>query len=338
VGVLGCGFVTRAHHLPALDGLPEMRAVALADPDRAARERAAAGRDVRMHGDPAAVIGDPAVDVVAVCAPPAAHVDLALAALDAGKHVLVEKPLAVELSDAARLVEGAASAVPLATIGLVYRWHRLNRAARELVRAGRVGAVSALQVVATSDTLRAPERAAAWCADPAAGGGPVFDVGTHSVDLWRFLTGQDVVACDASVSAAGAALAGRLSDGTPVSATVSMLAGANQELVVYGTEATLRVRGDRYDGLELVPAGRLPGDPGMRLRAGVRRARELPGALRSRRAGGDLRAAFAAQWRAFAAAIRGEAPLEVTLDDGLRALEAVVAAQRAARAQAEAMA
>jgi predicted dehydrogenase len=334
VGVLGCGFVTRVHHLPALDALPELRPVALADPDGAARERAAAGRDVRVHADPAAVIGDPAVDVVAVCAPPATHVDLALAALDAGKHVLLEKPLAVEVSDAARLVEGAASAAPLATVGLVYRWHRLNRAARELVRAGRVGAVSALQVVTTSDALRAPERAAAWRADPAAGGGPLFELGTHAIDLWRFLTGQDVVSCDATVSPTGAALAGRLSDGTPASATLSMLAGANQELVVYGTEATLRVRGDRYDGLELVPTGRLPGDPGMRLRAAARGARELPAALRSRRAGGDLRAAFAAQWRAFAAAIRGEAPLEVTLADGLRALEIVVAARRAAGAEA----
>jgi predicted dehydrogenase len=330
VGLVGCGFVTCRHHLPALDAVAGLRAVALADPDAAALGRAAAGRDVRAHSDPAALLADPGVDVVAVCAPPAAHAELALAALDAGKHVLVEKPLAVSVEDGVRLVERAASGPGLATVGLVYRWHRLNRAARDLVRAGRLGAVSALHTAATSDTAVAPERAAPWRLDPHQGGGPLFELATHQVDLWRFVMDADVAAVEAIAGPVAAALSGRLSDGTPVSTTVSMLAGDNQELAVFGREGTLRVRADRYDGLELVPAGQLPGDLPVRARRGLRIARAAPGALRSRRRGGDLAAAFEAQWRAFAAAIRGEAPLEVTLEDGLSALRVLTGASRAA--------
>jgi predicted dehydrogenase len=326
VGVIGCGFVARHHHLPALDALPELRVVALADTNAAALARASAGRDVRAHPDPAAVLEDPDVDVVAVCTPPLAHAELAQAALEAGRHVLVEKPLAVSLDDGARLVERATGAPGLATVGLVYRWHRLNRAARELVRAGRVGTVSAVQAVATGDAAMSPERTAPWRTDPAQGGGPLLELGTHQVDLWRFVTGAEVSTVEATVGATAATLAARLDDGTAASALLSMHAGDNQELAIYGTAATLRVRADRHDGLELVPAGRLPGDPGMRLRRGARLTRALPGAVRAQRSGGDLAAAFRAQWRAFARAIRGEAPLEVTLADGLRALEAIAAA------------
>jgi predicted dehydrogenase len=289
---------------------------------------------VRAHSEPAALLADPEVDVVAVCTPPAAHAELALAALDAGKHVLVEKPLTVSIEDGERLAERAAAGPGLATVGLVYRWHRLNRAARDLVRAGRLGAVSALSTVATSDTAVAPARTAPWRMDPDRGGGPLFELATHQVDLWRFVMDAELAAVEAIASPVAAALSGRLSDDTPVATTVSMLAGDNQELAVFGRTATLCVRADRYDGLELVPAGRLPGDLGARARRGARIARSAPGALRSHRRGGDLAAAFQAQWRAFAAAIRGEAPLEVTLEDGLCALRAVSGATRPAEAVA----
>ena len=335
VGLIGCGFATRQHHLPALDGVPELRVVALADSERAALARAAAGRDVHAHADAMPVLVDPGVDVVGICTPPDSHAELAVAALQAGKHVLVEKPLAVTRADAARVLKAAAAGSGLATVGLVYRWHRLNRAVRDLVAAGRVGNVAALHTVATSYTGGAPERAAPWRNDPAAGGGVLYELGTHQVDLWRFLLAGEVVSVNAAASADAAVLAGRMSDGTPVSTTLGFVTGDNHEVVAYGTKGTLTARGDRYDGLDLVPAGRLPGDVGMRLRHGVRLARELPGAVRSRRRGGDLAEAFRAQWRAFAAAIRGDEALAVTLEDGARALELVLAASASAAAHAD---
>jgi predicted dehydrogenase len=327
VGVVGCGFAARRHHLPSIDALPELRAVALADSDPAALARAAAGRDVSTHADAAPLLDDPGVDVVAVCTPPASHADVAVAALGAGKHVLVEKPLAVGLDEAAAMLDAARVADGLATVGLVYRWHRLYRMARDLIAAGRLGQVAALHTVATSDTAVNPERAAAWRLNPDVGGGAMFEIGTHQLDLWGFLLGTDVGRVTAVDRGTAAVLTGEARDGTLLSATLTMSAGINQELAAYGRDATLTVRIDRHDGLEVVPARRLPGDVGLRLRRGLRLAREAPAALASRRDGGDLALAFRAQWAAFAGAIREDAPLAVTLEDGRRALELVHAAR-----------
>jgi predicted dehydrogenase len=326
VGLVGCGFVAHRHHLPALDPVPELRVVALADPDPAALGRCAAGRHVATYPDAAPLLADPGVDVVAVCTPPATHAELAVAALQAGKHVLVEKPLAPGADEAASILEAARSADGLATVGLVYRWHRLHRAARELIAAGRLGRVAALRLVGTSGTGLDPGRPA-WRLDPRAGGGALHEVGTHHLDQWRFLLGSEVARVAATESATSTLLSGQSEDGTLLSAIVSMSVGVNQELAAYGSDATLAVRLDRYDGLEVIPAGRLPGDVGQRLRRGVGVLRDSPGAIASRRAGGDLNGAFQAQWRGFAAAIRGEAPLAVTLEDGRRALELVLAAR-----------
>jgi predicted dehydrogenase len=266
------------------------------------------------------------VDVVAVCTPPAMHAELAVAALGEGKHVLVEKPLALGGDEAASVMEAARAADGLATIGLVYRWHRLYRAARDLIAAGRLGPVAALRLVATSGT-GLDARRPAWRLDPAVGGGALYEVGTHQLDLWRFLLGTEVARVAATESRTGAVLGGQAEDGTLLAAVVSTSVGPNQELAAYGREATLTARLDRYDGLEVVPAGRLHGEVGQRLRRGLRLLRAAPGAIGSRRAGGDLARAFQAQWRAFAAAIREEAPLAVTLEDGRRALDLVLAAR-----------
>jgi predicted dehydrogenase len=321
--VVGCGFVAHRHHLPALDELPELRVVALADPNPGALARCADGRDVATHPDAAALLADPGVDVVAVCTPPATHAELAVAALAAGKHVLVEKPLAVEPDGAASILEAARSADGLATIGLVYRWHRLYRAARDLIGAGRLGRLAALRLVATSATAQR----SAWRLDPRVGGGAVYEIGTHHLDLWRFLLGAEVAQVGATETGMGVVLSGQAEDGTLLTGIASMSAGVNHELAAYGTDATLTVRLDRHDGLDVVPADRLGGEPALRLRRGLRLVRDAPGLIASRRAGGDLKGAFQAQWRAFAAAIREEAPLAVTLEDGRRALELVLAAR-----------
>jgi predicted dehydrogenase len=240
--------------------------------------------------------------------------------------VLVEKPLGVTADEGGAILEAARGADGLATIGLVYRWHRLYRAARELVAAGRLGRVAALRIVSTSDTALDPRRAS-WRLDPEVGGGPLYEVGTHQLDMWGFLLGTEVARVAATENGTSLVLSGQAADGTLLAGIVAMSVGVNGELAVYGGDATLTARLDRYDGLEVVPAGRLPGDVGLRLRRGLRLLRELPRARASRRSGGDLALAFQAQWRAFAAAIREEAPLAVTLQDGRRALELVLAAR-----------
>src|SRR5690349_2371236 len=105
IGLVGCGRAAGALHLPALAQVRGARVAALVDvePGRLdallARCPGAAG-----HADYRALLDDPGIDLVAVCVPAARHAEIAAAALRAGKHVFVEKPLALTLDDCDRLV------------------------------------------------------------------------------------------------------------------------------------------------------------------------------------------------------------------------------------------
>ena len=144
VGLVGCGRVTRSHHLPALRRVPGVRAVAAFDLDAAALARVPG---VRAHESLEALLGDPAVELVAVCVPPAAHADVAVAALQAGRHVLVEKPLAATLQDALRIEDAAQGRGGRAAMGFNLRCHRKVRRLAEVVRSGALGRIRAIRSV-----------------------------------------------------------------------------------------------------------------------------------------------------------------------------------------------
>ncbi len=104
VGVIGCGRVTETRQLPALRDLAGIHVLAAADIDKVRAERMGDQfRVERRYDGAAALLADPDVEAVAVCVPARCHAEVVLAALGAGKHVLVEKPLAVSLDDAERM-------------------------------------------------------------------------------------------------------------------------------------------------------------------------------------------------------------------------------------------
>ena len=113
LGIVGCGRVTETCHLPALAGLGQLIDVtALADVDEHRRRRVAGMFDIeRTFAGVEQMLGDSAaIDALAVCTPAEHHADAVVAALDMGKHVLVEKPLALTLDDADRIVAAATAA------------------------------------------------------------------------------------------------------------------------------------------------------------------------------------------------------------------------------------
>ena len=158
VGIIGCGRVTETRHLPALRRLPQASVVALADVDRD-RLRLVADRFriERRHVDYTALLDDPAVQAVAVCVPAQHHVEVALAALEAGKHLLIEKPLALSLDESDRLISRAATFRSKIMVGFNLRWHRLVRHAREIIQRGVLGPPQLIHTAFTASTrLRGP--------------------------------------------------------------------------------------------------------------------------------------------------------------------------------------
>lgn len=329
VGIVGCGFVSLRHHLPAIAAIPEAEVVALADTDRTSLERAGSvASSAVLHSSAEALLADERVEAVAVCTPVGAHAEVALAALLAGRHVLVEKPVTAQLEQADGLIAAARQPGLVSGVGFKYRHHRLLIKAVEIIRSGQLGPLQIVETAFTSDSRSNPERSNAWRGDRALGGGSILEQAIHHFDIWRLLTGSEVAHVSALASAhdEATAFSAAMENGVIVSTVACDGAGLNHDLRVHGRDGTLTVRLDRFDGIEVVAAGALPGDPSLRVRRGLRLLRAVPAMARSHRAGGDIVTADEQQWRRFAAAVRQRSAFEPGLGDGRAALAIALAA------------
>lgn len=140
VAVLGAGAWARLAHLPGYLRDPRCSVVAIADPDRALAEQAAAHFDIpviaRDHNE---VVGRDDVDLVDVCTPSATHFDLSMAALEAGKHVLCEKPVAFDYRDTLRAAALARSRRLKTRLGFTFRYSPAMRYMKALIDEGFIG-------------------------------------------------------------------------------------------------------------------------------------------------------------------------------------------------------
>lgn len=327
LGIVGCGRVTATLHVPALAGVEGLRIAGLADTDEGALRRVAArARPDRVAADYRELVADPSIDAIAVCVPAHAHAEVALAALAAGKHVFVEKPLALSLADCDRLADAAARAGVLATVGFNTRHHAQAIRARDAIRRGEVGAVDAIDSRLTSFHGELP----AWQARRSSGGGVLMELAVHHVDLWRWLTGAEVDEVFAYARAGGgedaaAVIAARMSDGALASAVFASRTSRTDDLTVFGSTGSVAVSLYRFDGYERAWPGTVAGDVGARVRAALAALRALPGAVRDAREGGAWRKTYREQWRRFAGALRDGSPAGATFDDA-RSVQAVVLA------------
>jgi predicted dehydrogenase len=332
LGIVGCGRVTELRHLPALRQARGVEVVALSDVDDARLGRVAGRFGVeRRYRDYRELIEGGGVDAVAVCAPPEWHTEIALAALAAGKHTFVEKPLALKLEECDLLAERAnANGSLKVMVGFNMRWHRLMREARGLIQSGELGRVKLVRTIFTSG-IRLGDDFADWRKTRETGGGVLFELGTHHFDLLRFLLTDEVEEVYASSLPPDetATLAARTVGGAQIVSAFSEGTGENHEIEIYGERGWLRVACYRADGMERFSLRQYPGSLGTRAGQLKRTLRELPRLVGQLKRGGDYVTSYAGEWRHFADAILDDKPSESTLEDGRRALEIVLAAMEA---------
>ena len=255
IGFVGCGFAAEHRHLPTLARLPGLRVEAVADLDEAAATRLAERFGIeRRYTSARELAEDPAVEAVAVCVPTGAHVEVAIAAIDAGKHVFVEKPLALSLEQADALLERHRASAVEAVVGFNLRSHRVVRAARELVRSGAIGSVGSITSAFDDARFSMPDLPA-WRMRRELGGGALIDKAIHHLDLWRYLLGDEIEEVFAF------SRGGRGDDET-VAVTARMRGGAlanlqasddtvtRNELVVNGNRGSILIDCYRSDGIE----------------------------------------------------------------------------------------
>jgi scyllo-inositol 2-dehydrogenase (NADP+) len=190
VGLVGYGTAGRVFHAPLIAAAPglELASIVTANPERA--ERAAAEHPgARVLSEPDALwaaAGDH--DVAVIAAPNRAHVELALTAIDAGLHVVVDKPLAASADDGRRVAEAADERGLVAAAFHNRRWDGDALTVRSLLDRGAVG--RPFRFESRFERWRPAIRADAWRerADPAEAGGVLFDLGSHLIDqaLWLF--------------------------------------------------------------------------------------------------------------------------------------------------------
>ena len=192
-GVIGCGDVVEHKSGPSIAAAERSRMTIVMR-----RDAAAAGAFARRHGVAAwtgaagDVIGSDQVDVVYVATPPSSHLQYVRAAAAAGKHVLVEKPMALSESEARLMVAACAEAGVELFVAYYRRFHPHVLRMKEMLAAGAIGrpAHGCADIAVGSVARRIAAGARPWRADPAvAGGGWFVDMASHRIDLLVWLFG-----------------------------------------------------------------------------------------------------------------------------------------------------
>jgi UDP-N-acetylglucosamine 3-dehydrogenase len=180
VGVIGAGRMG-GFHVDTWERIGCARLVAVADPDETRARRCIAGRDIAWHGDWRELVAREDIDAVTIAAPSDLHAAIATAAMLAGRHVLVEKPVAARLEDALRMAGLARSTGRKLMVGHVERFNPAVGKVRELVAAGRIGRVYRLHATRVGPL---PERIR--------DAGVAIDLATHDLDIMQHVLGLDV--------------------------------------------------------------------------------------------------------------------------------------------------
>ena len=216
IGIIGCGKIAQVRHLPEYEQNPGARIAGLYDLNQERAQALAAQYGAKAYESYETLLADPAIDAVSVCSANVSHAEIAVAALEAGKHVLCEKPMATTLEDCERMVAAAQKSGKYLMIDQNQRLAGAHRKARELIRAGAIGKPLTFR---TAFRHGGPET---WSVDPGqstwffdkkrAAMGAMADLGVHKTDLIQFLLDQVVVETTASLST----LDKKFADGSPI--------------------------------------------------------------------------------------------------------------------------
>lgn len=191
-GILGGGFMARVHSAAARAAGAHLAGIATSTPQGSAAAAERLGFQ-RGESDAASLLASD-LDIVHVCTPNTTHARFALAALEAGHHVVCEKPLATSAAEARSLVDAAAARGVAAAVPFVYRYHPMVREARARIAGGQVGALVTIDCSYLQDWMLLPGDDD-WRADGSAGGPSraFADIGSHLFDLVEFVGGERVV-------------------------------------------------------------------------------------------------------------------------------------------------
>jgi UDP-N-acetylglucosamine 3-dehydrogenase len=320
IGVIGLGWFGEIH-CETIAGVPNLELAALCTrrPDRLAEQAKKFGAK-KTYRDYREMLADKDIDAVSIVTMWDQHTDPAIAALEAGKHVFLEKPMASTVADCERIIAAAKKAKGILQIGHICRFNPRYRMAKQAIDAGRIGKIVALQ-----SRRNIP---AAWTPTILEKIGPIVGDAIHDTDLMLWFTGDRVASAYAQTVSVrnlkfpdiGQTMYRFKGGATATLETVWCMPektpfDIDERMSIIGTEGIIHVQ-DTFPNLGIVDAGKLhsPDTTYWPMFDGVR--------------GGALRAEF----DYFAdCALRGKTPEIGRPEDAAAALEATIAAEESAR-------
>lgn len=184
VGIIGCGGIANGKHMPALRQLENVRMTAFCDiiPEKAEKARAEFGTaDAKSYTDYKDLLSDPSIDVVHVCTPNRSHSFITVDSLEAGKHVMCEKPMAINSAEAKKMLDAAQRTKKKLTIGYQCRQKPEIQFLKKMSDNGEFGDIYYAKALALR--RRGVPIWGVFLDEYEQGGGPLIDIGTHALDM-----------------------------------------------------------------------------------------------------------------------------------------------------------
>jgi len=241
VGLMGFGHIAQLVHLPILTHLSDVEIVALAEIDPNRQEKA-------HHYVPKAIIVDDykkilqmqEVEAVIICLPNPLHAEAAIASLRQGKHIYLEKPIAINLDEARNVLKAWKETNLNGMIGFNYRYHPAYQSAKQYIQSGRLGRLIYASSVFSTASQSHPE----WKQNRKTGGGALLDLASHHIDLIHFLFYQEIQEVSAQMQSFRSEddrvmLQMRLADGLLIQSFFSINTFERDSFEIYGQTGKL---------------------------------------------------------------------------------------------------
>ncbi|XJZ27786.1 Gfo/Idh/MocA family protein [Bacillota bacterium Lsc_1132] len=263
IGVIGCGSIAQHRHLPEYKANPNVEIVAVCDINEARAKEIAEQYGAAAYTSYEQLVKDSGVDAVSVCTPNYLHAPISICALQAGKHVLCEKPMATSSEEAEAMIQAAKENGKKLMIGHNQRFVPSHQKARQLIQSGEIGKIYSFR---TAFGHGGPEN---WSVEGIEGWffqkekafvGAMGDLGVHKADLLRYVLGEEITEVGSFVETSAKDFATVDDSAVCVLKTESGIIGTlaaswayvskeDNSTIIYGEKAILRLEDDPIHSL-----------------------------------------------------------------------------------------